>query len=169
MIIGSVAVTGAGGATEIGRSGSQLIGVRSVMGAASFGWRLRSRRLTAAASRATTAAMSRLVRSPGRRSSWSASSAPKTATASAPPIWRLVLNTPLAVPAWWSGTLLSSTAVTGGMISGPPRPTSTISTASTHTGVEDGSQAEHARPGRHQHQAGGDQRRGRRSARRGGR
>jgi hypothetical protein len=36
---------------------------------------------------------------PCMKVAWSASSAPKTATASAPPICRLVLNTPLAVPA----------------------------------------------------------------------
>ncbi len=40
-----------------------------------------------------------------------------------------VVNTPLAMPAWWSGTLLSNTAVTGGIVSGPARPTRIISSA----------------------------------------
>jgi hypothetical protein len=62
------------------------------------------------------------------------------------PTWRLVLNTPLAVPARCPGTLLSRTAVTGGDTRGPARPTRTISTASTQTGVEDPTTARTARP-----------------------
>src|SRR4051794_26795825 len=65
--------------------------------------------------------------------------------ARAPPICRLVLNTPLAVPVRWAGTLLSRTAVTGGMISGPARPTGTISPASAQTGVEGGARPRVAR------------------------
>jgi hypothetical protein len=56
-------------------------------------------------------------------------------TARAPPTCRLVLNTPLAVPAWCAGTLLSRTAVTGGITNGPASPIRTISTASTQMGV----------------------------------
>jgi hypothetical protein len=43
------------------------------------------------------------------------SSAPNTGTARAPPICRLVLNTPLAVPARCAGTRLIRTAVTGAL------------------------------------------------------
>src|SRR5437763_7129522 len=95
-------------------------------------------RLDAAAASATAAASSRLVRSPCRNVASLASRAPKTATAKAPPTWRLVLNTPLAVPARCPGTLLSNTAVTGGMTRGPASPTRAISTASAHTGVQAG-------------------------------
>jgi hypothetical protein len=55
--------------------------------------------IDAAAASATAAAISRLVRNPCMKVAWSASSTPKTTTASAPPICRLVLNTPLAVSA----------------------------------------------------------------------
>src|SRR5918911_65157 len=48
---------------------------------------------------------------PCTKVSRSVSRAPETAMASVPPIWRLVLNTPLAVPAVGPCTLLSSTAV----------------------------------------------------------
>jgi hypothetical protein len=61
--------------------------------------------------------------------------------ARAPPTWRLVLNTPLATPAWWPGMLSSRTAVTGGMTSGPASPVSTISPASVQTGAEGGRKA----------------------------
>src|SRR6266496_2465566 len=61
-----------------------------------------------------------------------ASIAPKTATARAPPTCRLVLNTPLALPARCPGTLFSRTAVTGGITRGPANPTRTISMASAH-------------------------------------
>ena len=57
-----------------------------------------SSRLAAAAASATTAAISKLARTPCRKVARWASSAPKTATARAPPICRLVLNTPLATP-----------------------------------------------------------------------
>src|SRR4051794_14878386 len=75
-----------------------------------------------------------------------AQTAPNPAPASAPPTWRLVLNTPLAVPARWPGTLLSSRPVTGGITSGPPSPTKTISTASSHSGVAAGTTASATRP-----------------------
>src|SRR5207247_10190347 len=67
--------------------------------------------------RSSDLAISRLTRSPWVNVPWCASSAPNTATASAPPTCRLVLNRPLAVPARWPGTLLSSTPVTGGITS----------------------------------------------------
>ena len=60
--------------------------------------------------------------------------APNTATASAPPSWRLVLNTPLAVPASSSGTLFNNTVVIGGMINGAASPTGSMS-AATVTGL----------------------------------
>jgi hypothetical protein len=84
---------------------------------------------------ATPAAIRRLMRIPCSNVAWLANSAPKTATASAPPSWRLVLNTPLAVPARDAGTLFKSTAVTGGETNGPASPTRTISAESPHTGV----------------------------------
>jgi hypothetical protein len=71
---------------------------------------------------ATTAAIARLMRTPGRNPSRWSRRAPKTAMASAPPSWRLVLNTPLTVPASESGTLFNSTEVIGGMMNGPGEP-----------------------------------------------
>ena len=100
------------------------------------------------------AASTRLTRRPCTSPPCPASRAPNTAMASAPPIWRLVLNTPLAVPAWWSGTLLSSTAVTGGIVSGPASPTRIISSASAHTGVDAGAAAMTSEPHGHHDQAG---------------
>jgi hypothetical protein len=88
-----------------------------------------SSRLGTAVVSAIAAASSRLMRSPCVKVAWLASSAPNTATASAPPNCRLVLNTPLAVPARCAGTLLSRTAVTGGDTSGPASPTGTIRAA----------------------------------------
>ncbi|KAG1534414.1 hypothetical protein G6F50_015569 [Rhizopus delemar] len=73
-------------------------------------------------------------------------SAPNTATASAPPTCRHVLNTPLAVPANAPGTLDNSTAVTGGATNGPAKPTSTISAAIHTTGAVGGSSATAANP-----------------------
>ena len=73
-------------------------------------------------------------------------SAPNTATARAPPICRLVLNTPLAVPVRCPGAAASSTAVTGGMTSGPASPTRTMSVANAQTGVAGGMSARAVRP-----------------------
>ena len=50
----------------------------------------------------------------------SATRAPKTAMATAPPTWRKVLNTALAVPALSGATLASTSPVVGGMASDPP-------------------------------------------------
>ena len=58
----------------------------------------------------------------------------------------LVLNIPLAVPACRSGTLFSSTAVTGGITVGPARPTGTISRASAQVGAVGETTARRARP-----------------------
>jgi hypothetical protein len=77
---------------------------------------------------------------------WLASSAPNTATARAPPTCRLVLNTPLAVPAWCPGTLFSRSPVVGGVTSGPASPIRTMSAASAPTGVEAGTAARITRP-----------------------
>src|SRR6478735_10736097 len=56
-----------------------------------------------------------------------ASRAPKTATATAPPTWRKVLNTALAVPAHSGGTL--SKPVITGTATDPPGPMRISSTA----------------------------------------
>jgi hypothetical protein len=48
------------------------------------------------------------------------------------------LNTPLATPVRYAGTLLSRTAISGGITSGPARPTRTITAARAGTGVADG-------------------------------
>src|SRR5574337_709005 len=88
----------------------------------------------------------RLARNPTMKSADRASSAPNTATANAPPIWRLVLNTPLAVPASAAGTLESNTTATGGATNGPDRPTSTISAAIHAAGVDAGKAATATRP-----------------------
>src|SRR3954462_9438536 len=106
----------------------------------------RSSRAEAAAASVTTAVITRLVRTPGRKPPAPANSAPNTATASAPPSCRLVLNTPLAVPARWAGTAASSTAVVGGITSGPDRPTGISSTASAQTGVRAGTAARATQP-----------------------
>jgi len=74
------------------------------------------------------------------------SKAPKTATAKAPPIWRLVLNAPLAVPAKCPGTLFKRTDVIGGATNGPAKPTNTITAAIHLTGVEIGKNAMQVNP-----------------------
>ena len=61
-------------------------------------WVVRSR-LAAAAASAMAAAMARLRRSPWMNPAGWETRAPNRAMASAPPSWRLVLNTPLTVPA----------------------------------------------------------------------
>jgi hypothetical protein len=62
------------------------------------------RRLTAAAAKATAAAISRLTRMPYAKVARLASSAPNTATASVPPTWRLVLNAAgYPGPTAWNG------------------------------------------------------------------
>src|SRR3954452_23485404 len=106
----------------------------------------RSSKPDAAAGTATAAAIIRLVPTPAKDPAREASSAPKTATASAPPTCRLVLKPPLATPARCPGTALSSIAVPGGMTSGPARPTSTISRASAQTGVRAGASPSRVRP-----------------------
>jgi hypothetical protein len=82
-----------------------------------------SSRLAAAAASATAAASSKLTRTPCMNIARLASMAPKTATAKAPPAWRLVLNTPPTTPERCPGTLLTRAAVTGGITKGPASPT----------------------------------------------
>ncbi|MFE9337589.1 hypothetical protein [Streptomyces sp. NPDC007063] len=60
-----------------------------------------------------------------------ASSAPKTATARAPPAWRPVLSTADAEQARSAGTESGGSEVSAGTVSAPPRPTGTISAATT--------------------------------------
>ena len=60
----------------------------------------------AAVTRAIAPAISRLIRTPESKPPGRASRAPKIATARAPPSWRLVLRTPLAVPACSRPTVL---------------------------------------------------------------
>ena len=118
--------------------------------------RVVSIRVEAAAPIATTAAITRLRRNPWVKPAGWASSAPNTAMARAPPSWRLVLNTPLAVPASASGTLFSNTAVIGGITSGPARPTGSISTATVTGAAVEVDGGEQGQAGGHQDESGGD-------------
>ena len=68
------------------------------------------RRLISAVPSSRAAAMVRLSRMPRMKWSGLAIRAPKTAMATAPPTWRKVLNTALAVPARSGGTPSSTTA-----------------------------------------------------------
>jgi hypothetical protein len=83
----------------------------------------RSDRLAAAVATSSAAAITRLVCMPGRKVSRCATSAPKTAIASAQPSWRRVLSTPLAVPARSAGTPPTSSAVRVGTASVVSTPT----------------------------------------------
>src|SRR5437763_13421293 len=145
-----VEVVGGPGAHRVAISMMEVVPVAaSPLSTAGAGCRLAagwSSRPDIAAANATPDASSRLVRSPAWRPPGPASSAPKTATASAPPTCRLVLNTPLAVPVRCPGAAASSTAVTGGMTSGPASPTRTMSVANAQTGVAGGMSARAVRP-----------------------
>src|SRR3954449_2227591 len=72
-----------------------------------------------AAARSSTAAVARLMLMPVRKVSGLAMRAPKTAIATAPPIWRKVLKTALAVPARSGGTPSRTTLVMDGIAKDP--------------------------------------------------
>ena len=69
--------------------------------------------------------MTKLVCIPVTKLSELTRMAPKTAIATAPPTWRNVLKTALAVPARSAGTLSRTTPVMAGMATAPPGPMKT--------------------------------------------
>ena len=85
--------------------------------------------LISAVASSSIAAMVRLICIPVTKLAAPARMAPKTAMATAPPTWRNVLNTALAVPACSAGTLSRTTLVMAGIAIDPPGPMSTSTKA----------------------------------------